>query len=357
MQSTIGFTEQDFIRLIKNSSNQEILSFFESSTHLSSSLLSAVWFDYSFRYKGSFLHYCCYTVARNEIVLPLLQICDQKGIHIETMLKQEDRPYRRLAIHYAAWRGLLDVVERMSQKMTDHDLQKKEDHFGWTILHWAAFRNQKDIINLLLSRKGHIHWNHIRDKKGKTASGLAEQYGFHDLVAIILEASDSHQNIQQHQQQQREIILNETSNIPEQLQPIEIRTQYPNRSRTLKDLRDHGQTSSSVTAFESDLAEQVHRRDTESVQISQDRDRDRDVDRDGEGEPESASATPDSEEMNLEIISQLRSEIADTKERMQFLEKENTKQKEELKAMQEREKERRAEIERLLKRIRELEKV
>ena len=62
--------------------------------------------------------------------------------------------------------------------------------WGWTVLHWAALRNRKTILDrlLLLGACG-THWQlivDIEDNYGRTPLWFAANYGHVDCVDVLL---------------------------------------------------------------------------------------------------------------------------------------------------------------------------
>lgn len=69
------------------------------------------------------------------------------------------------ALHCAAWKGHLQVVQFLLQAGADVNAQNNNDHWGTTPLHAAAHANQTAIAQLLLDVGADVH---ARDMNGKT---------------------------------------------------------------------------------------------------------------------------------------------------------------------------------------------
>lgn len=81
------------------------------------------------------------------------------------------------ALHCAAWKGHLQVVQFLLQAGADVNAQNNNDHWGTTPLHAAAHANQTAIAQLLLDAGADVH---AKDMNGKTP---LEHTTFHKATA------------------------------------------------------------------------------------------------------------------------------------------------------------------------------
>lgn len=69
------------------------------------------------------------------------------------------------ALHCAAWKGLLEVVEYLVKAGSDVRAHNTNDHWGTTPLHAAAHANQAKIVQLLIDAGADVN---AKDMNGKT---------------------------------------------------------------------------------------------------------------------------------------------------------------------------------------------
>ena len=55
-------------------------------------------------------------------------------------------------LHYAAWKGLVEVAEALLDAGAEVDAESRNGHYGGTPLHAAAHGNQAAVATLLLAR-------------------------------------------------------------------------------------------------------------------------------------------------------------------------------------------------------------
>lgn len=84
-------------------------------------------------------------------------------------------------MHWAAGQNYPEVVICLFNYGANPN--QKEDEKGWTPLHWAIFKNNSDIIKILLEH--HVNVN-IQDNQGRTSLHLACQTGDDSIVAKVL---------------------------------------------------------------------------------------------------------------------------------------------------------------------------
>jgi len=85
-------------------------------------------------------------------------------------------------IHDAARAGDLDKVKSMVQEQPDL-VSSKDEKFGQTALHVAAFNDKKDVAEFLLANKADVN---ARSKNGLTPLHLAAGKGNKDIVELLL---------------------------------------------------------------------------------------------------------------------------------------------------------------------------
>ena len=84
-------------------------------------------------------------------------------------------------IHNAAKGGDLATVKEMLKD--NPDLVSSRDTNGYPPLHWAAFKDRKDVVALLLANKADIN---AKDDVGLTALHLAAIAEHKDMVELLL---------------------------------------------------------------------------------------------------------------------------------------------------------------------------
>ncbi|MDR2977965.1 MAG: ankyrin repeat domain-containing protein [Rickettsiales bacterium] len=82
----------------------------------------------------------------------------------------------RTALHYAAYFNDTDMVELLLRAGADIDAQ---DNLGRTALHYAAYFNHTDMVELLLDAKAKTN---IKDNNGENPSSLTENKEITDLL-------------------------------------------------------------------------------------------------------------------------------------------------------------------------------
>jgi hypothetical protein len=73
-------------------------------------------------------------------------------------------------------RRILDKTEGISRLV--------DNGYGWTPLHFAAFNNSYDVIEMLLDKDRDVAY--MKDKKGRTALHIAAHEGNSDIVSLIV---------------------------------------------------------------------------------------------------------------------------------------------------------------------------
>ncbi|KAM7195327.1 hypothetical protein V8F20_007546 [Naviculisporaceae sp. PSN 640] len=85
------------------------------------------------------------------------------------------------ALHYAARRNRKDVVKLLLDK--DETQVDLADHTGWTALHFAARSGHDEVVDMLLKKKANAR---LADKRGNTAIHFAARGGHERVVQILL---------------------------------------------------------------------------------------------------------------------------------------------------------------------------
>lgn len=85
------------------------------------------------------------------------------------------------ALHWAAWRNDDRFVRLLLERGADIDMT---DTSGRTVLHDTVWRRDTSLVRLLLEHGADAK---RRDMYGRTAADLADAYGYHEIVRMILE--------------------------------------------------------------------------------------------------------------------------------------------------------------------------
>lgn len=81
------------------------------------------------------------------------------------------------ALHHAAWKGQLSVVEKLASLGANLNAQDRDK--GWTAYHWAAEKGHEDVYWLL----GRLGANPtIESRFGDTPVNWARKSGYRDIV-------------------------------------------------------------------------------------------------------------------------------------------------------------------------------
>jgi len=77
------------------------------------------------------------------------------------------------------------VVSRLLSLLSDEQLLKQEDHYGWNCLHWAAYRDHFRVVEKILSKKPMVDWIASHDKQGRSPLDLSEQFHSNHVTKLI----------------------------------------------------------------------------------------------------------------------------------------------------------------------------
>ncbi len=86
----------------------------------------------------------------------------------------------RSALHYAAMRGLSELVTVLLQK--EPSLRDRTDNQGRTALHWAALLGHEGVVKTLLEQGAQ---KDLKDEEGNTALQLAQSNGLEEVVLLL----------------------------------------------------------------------------------------------------------------------------------------------------------------------------
>ena len=100
-----------------------------------------------------------------------------RGINVD-----EQNKYQETALHYAASRDLIDIVQELIRAGVAIDVQKKG---GMTALHYAAMNGVIDIVRELIRAGAALD---VKDEDGVTALQFARESENDDIVALLEEA-------------------------------------------------------------------------------------------------------------------------------------------------------------------------
>ena len=106
------------------------------------------------------------------------------GIDLES--NDESNPERRRGVHYAAYYNDPAAMEILSK--ADSGAQ---DAAGWTAVHYAAQMGSVEALDTLLGYASHIV--DMTDYEGRTGLHVAVEFGFVEVVRVLLEADASPQ--------------------------------------------------------------------------------------------------------------------------------------------------------------------
>ena len=84
-------------------------------------------------------------------------------------------------IHDAAKNGDLEKVKALLKANPDL-VFSKDDKFGGTPLHLAAYWNHKDVLELLLTNKADVN---VRDNNGNTPLALAANSNYTEVIELL----------------------------------------------------------------------------------------------------------------------------------------------------------------------------
>lgn len=91
-----------------------------------------------------------------------------------------DQLTREYIINMLEHSGDNRIIKHIINSVTDVNFTDKD---GWTPLHWAIFKDNKDIVELLISKGANIN---AKDNRGMSPLNTAAWYGHKDIAELLL---------------------------------------------------------------------------------------------------------------------------------------------------------------------------
>ena len=117
--------------------------------------------------------------------LSLYAVWEQKPDILELLLANGADPDAKdeagwSLLHYTAVSGYADMTRHLLNKSANPNV--KENQWSRTPLHWAAERDHKSVVEMLISHGADVN---TRDYDGRTALSLSKEGGHAEIVELL----------------------------------------------------------------------------------------------------------------------------------------------------------------------------